>query len=100
MAPSLKVNEAIKDIIFLQLLDFAQSGGLDLFGRFVETAVETGLLGDAFKGTVNIAGPHFGIVFSFLDGNFPFQFSVFVLESLIEYLRLSFLKVVLRDNFF
>jgi hypothetical protein len=99
LASSFKVDETIKYVIFFQLLNFAESGGVDVFGWLVETTVETGLLGDALKRAVNIAGSHFGVVFSFFDGDFSFEFSILVFESLTEYFGLSFLEVVLGDNF-
>lgn len=49
LAPSFEVDETIKYVIFFQLLNFAQSGGVDVFSWLVETTVETRLLGDALK---------------------------------------------------
>jgi hypothetical protein len=43
---------------------------------------------------------HFGIIFSFFNGNFSLELRVLVFESLVEYFGLSFLEIVLGDYFF
>ena len=66
----------------------------------VEAAVEAGLLGDTFEGAVDITGPEFGIIFSFFDGKFPFEFRVLVFKSLVEYFGLFFFEIELSYDFF